>query len=142
MVHGCSPNCTLVRLEADSRRHAWYVQPLQTVPLFEVRLTYKRAISRHTFRSPCRQIRKEMVVTLERVLLLLPILMGCGGLQVIYPPPREKFTNLSQAGSLIAYHCDLSGSAPSSTLSAVAIWSLNHSFVSFCPTLPHDSGCK
>jgi len=30
-----------------------------------------------------------MVVTLERVLLLLPILMGCGGLQVIYPL-REK----------------------------------------------------
>jgi hypothetical protein len=31
-----------------------------------------------------------MVVTLERVLLLLPILMGCGGLQVIYPPLRES----------------------------------------------------
>jgi hypothetical protein len=83
-----------------------------------------------------------MVVIIELVLLLLPVLMGCGGLQVIYPPSREKFTNLSQAGSLIAYRCDLSGSAPSSTLSAVAIWLLNHSFVSFCPTSPRDSNCK
>jgi hypothetical protein len=56
-----------------------------------------------------------MVVTLERVLLLLPVLMGCVGLQVHLSPFERKFTNLSQAGSMIAYHCDLSGSAPSST---------------------------
>jgi hypothetical protein len=86
IIHRCSPNCTLVRLEAHSRRHAWYVKPLQT----EVRLTCTRAISRHTFRSSRRQIWKEMVVTLERVLLLLPVLMGCGSLQVIYHPSRES----------------------------------------------------
>ena len=31
-----------------------------------------------------------MVVTLKRIVLLLPVLMGCGGLQVIYPPLRES----------------------------------------------------
>lgn len=31
-----------------------------------------------------------MVVTLEHVLLLSPVLMGCGGLQVIYPLSRES----------------------------------------------------
>jgi hypothetical protein len=70
-----------------------------------------------------------MVVTLELVLLLLPILMDRGGLWVTYSPFERKVTNSSQAGSLVAYHCDLSGSAPSSTFSAVAMWSLNHSFI-------------
>src|SRR5438270_11120287 len=90
MVHRCSSNCTLIRLEAHSRRHAWYVKPSQTIPSFEVRLTFTSAFSRDTFRSPCRQIRKEMVVSVELVLFLLPVLMDCVGLQVLYPPSREN----------------------------------------------------